>query len=122
MQKPSFDPGLTQQFTGNLRRTINTDGSFNVRRSGGSWKDIHPYLHLINAGWPAFLGIVFAAYVVVNTIFALLYFMLAQGQLQGVDSPSAVDHFLHCFFFSGHTLTTVGYGNMVPIGLAANIV
>jgi hypothetical protein len=42
MQKPTFDPGLTQQVTGNLRRAINKDGSFNVEREGGSWRDIHP--------------------------------------------------------------------------------
>ena len=30
MKKPTFDPGLTQRFTGVLRRSINKDGSFNV--------------------------------------------------------------------------------------------
>jgi len=28
MQKPTFDPGLTQQVTGTLRRAIEKDGSF----------------------------------------------------------------------------------------------
>ena len=30
MQKPAFDPGLTQKYTGNFRRVINKDGTFNV--------------------------------------------------------------------------------------------
>ena len=34
MEKPTFDPGLTQQFTGVLRRSINKDGSFNPRAPG----------------------------------------------------------------------------------------
>ncbi len=53
MQKPTFDPGLTQQFTGVLRRSINKDGSFNVSRRGGNWRNIHPYLHLLNMGCSA---------------------------------------------------------------------
>lgn len=121
MQKPSFDPGLTQQFSGVLRRAINRDGSFNVERRGGSWRHIHPYLHLINMRWGPFLGTVFLAYVAVNTLFALLYFSLAPGQIQGTDSPAAWGHFLNSFFFSAHTLTTVGYGNFAPVGIAANI-
>jgi len=36
MQKPTFDPGLTQQFTGSFRRVIGRDGSFNVIRRGGT--------------------------------------------------------------------------------------
>src|SRR6185312_6800797 len=31
-------------------------------------------------------------------------------------------HFLNAFFFSAHTLTTVGYGSISPKGTAANIV
>lgn len=121
MQKPSFDPGLTQQFTGTLRRAINKDGSFDVQRRGGSWRDVHPYLHLIDIGWGPFLGLFVSAYVIVNTIFALIYFSLGPGQLQGADSPTASGRFLNDFFFSAHTLTTVGYGNIAPIGAAANM-
>jgi inward rectifier potassium channel len=120
MQKPSFDPGLTQQFTGTLRRAINKDGSFNVVRRGGSWRNIHPYLHLINIGWTPFFAIVFLTYILVNTCFAVLYFGLAPGELQGVESPTGFGRFLNVFFFSAHTLTTVGYGNFAPIGVTAN--
>jgi inward rectifier potassium channel len=121
MQKPSFDPGLTQQYTGTLRRAINKDGSFNVRRSGGTWRDIHPYLYLVNMHWAGFLGVVLAAYIVVNTFFASIYFSLAPGQLLGVDSPTALGRFLNVFFLSSHTLTTVGYGNFAPAGVTANM-
>src|SRR5579872_266663 len=122
MNQPGFDPGLTQQFTGALRRAINKDGSFNVRRRGTTWRDIHPYLHMLNMGWPAFFGIIMGAYVFVNTLFALVYFALGPGQLQGADSPDTFSHFLNSFFFSAHTLTTVGYGSISPKGVAANFV
>jgi inward rectifier potassium channel len=122
MQKPSFDPGLTQQVTGNLRRAINKDGSFNVERHGASWRDIHPYLHLINVGWSSFFGLVLVAYIVVNFLFALLYFALGPGHLQNADVPSAWGRFLNDYFFSAHTLTTVGYGNLAPASISANVI
>jgi inward rectifier potassium channel len=122
IKKPSFDPGLTQQVTGNLRRAIDKDGSFNVERQGGSWRNIHPYLHLISMGWAAFLGLVVAAYLAVNTIFALVYFALGAGNLTGGDAPTAGMRFLNAFFFSAHTLTTVGYGNVAPATISANSV
>jgi inward rectifier potassium channel len=121
MAKPTFDPGLTQQYTGVLRRAINKDGSFNVARRGTGWRDIHPYLFLISIPWPAFLSLVSAAYLAVNTIFAGFYYALGPGHLQGGDSPHKFDRFLNAFFFSAHTLTTVGYGNIAPSTVSANI-
>jgi inward rectifier potassium channel len=122
MRKPGFDPGLTQQFTAPLRRAINKDGSFNVHRRGGTWRDIHPYLHLINMSWPAFLFTLFAGYAVANTVFAFAYFAMDPGQLQGAEASTAMGRFLNGFFFSSHTLTTVGYGSIAPKGLQAQIV
>ncbi|HYM10855.1 MAG TPA: hypothetical protein VEU62_08980, partial [Bryobacterales bacterium] len=107
MRKPTFDPGLTQQFTGSLRRAINKDGSFNVHRRGASWRDIHPYLHLINMRWLPFLAVMFLSLVAVTAIFALIYFGLGPEQLQGADAPTTAGRFLNAFFFSAHTLTTV---------------
>src|SRR6202046_2101604 len=98
MQKPTFDPGLTQQFTGVLRRAINPDGSFNVERRGTSWRDVHPYLYLINSSWTTFLGVVFAAYMIVNTVFAWVYYILPPGQLVGTDAPTPFGRFLFDFF------------------------
>ena len=121
MQKPTFDPGLTQQFGAPLRRAINKDGSFNVHRQGATWRDIHPYLHLINMSWGGFLAVVFLAYLVVNTLFAAAYFLIGAEQLQGTQAPSEFARFLNDFFFSAQTLSTVGYGAMAPRGLAANI-
>jgi inward rectifier potassium channel len=122
MHKPSFDPGLTQQFTAPYRRVINQDGSLNVQRRGATWRDFHPYLHLINMGWPAFLLTLFLGYVAANTVFAFGYFALGPGQLEGADAATALGRFLNTFFFSSHTLTTVGYGNIFPKTTAANVV
>lgn len=122
MRKPSFDPGLTQQFTAPYRRAINKDGSFNVRRRGTTWRDFHPYLHLINMSWASFLATLFLGYLVINTVFACAYFALGRGQLVGGDAATAAGRFFNCFFFSAHTLTTVGYGNIAPATLMANLI
>jgi inward rectifier potassium channel len=120
MQKVSFDPGLTTQFTSPYSRVINKDGSFNVHRRGATWHDIHPYLHLINMRWPLFLGVVFLAYLGVNTIFALGYYAIGTEHLQGAEAATRSGRFLNAFFFSAHTLTTVGYGSIAPRTPTAN--
>jgi inward rectifier potassium channel len=122
MATTRFDPGLTQQFTAPVRRMINKDGTFNVHRRGITWRDYHPYLHLVNLSWPSFLMVEFLGYMVINTVFAVIYFLLGRGQLQGGDAPTEVGRFLNDFFFSAHTLSTVGYGNISPNSPASNAV
>jgi inward rectifier potassium channel len=122
MHKPGFDPGLTTQFTSPFRRVIDKDGTFNVRRRGRTWRDAHPYLFLINMSWPKFLASIVLFYIAVNLVFALIYYLLGSDQLQGADAPTAMGRFLNSFFFSSHTLSTVGYGNISPKGLASNFV
>ena len=122
MQTPTFDPGLTQQYTGVLKRAINQDGQFNVRRAGVTWHDFHPYLYLISASWPVFIGIVVVVFLIANVFFASLYMWVGIEHLKGAEGPSPSSEFWNAFFFSAHTLTTVGYGNIYPKGPAANII
>ncbi len=122
MPKAQFDPGLTQQYQGVLKRAINKDGQFNVRRVGRNWRDWHPYLFMISAPWPLFFSLIAAAFLVLNAIFAGLYALLGLENLKNAEAPTTVLRFMNAFFFSAHTLTTVGYGNMWPVGLGANTV
>lgn len=122
MEKPTFDPGLTQQYTGALKRAINKDGQFNVRRTGGTWRDVHLYMFLINVSWPAFIGIVVLGYLALNVIFAGIYTAIGIENIHGAEAPTAELRFLNAVFFSAHTLSTVGYGNMWPGGPVANTV
>lgn len=122
MDKPTFDPGLTQQYAGVLKRVINKDGQFNVRRTGVTWRDFHPYLFLINVSWTAFIGMVVLLFMIVNTTFAGIYMGIGIEHIRGTEAATEWLRFVNGFFFSAHTLTTVGYGNMYPAGATANTV
>jgi len=123
MHQPTFDPGLTQQYSGRLRRAINQDGSFNVRRRGFDWHDIHPYLHLVEMPWFKFFGLILVAYLMVNAIFACVYFALGAQSLQGtIPVTGTGGRFLQGVYFSSQTLTTVGYGAIYPSNGPANAV
>ena len=120
MKRQDFDPGLTQQFSGELRRTINRDGSFNVHKKGTRLRDFNPYLYLIDTTWPRFLLLVFIGFLAANTFFAELYLLNGADHLQ--TSDTGLSQYANAFFFSVHTLTTVGYGDIYPKGFAANLI
>lgn len=120
MDKPSFDPGFTETYRGELHRIIKPDGQFNVRRRGATWRDVHPYLFMLNASWPVFVTMIFAAYAVANLLFAVVYLEIGVEHLRGAETGTALDRFQSAFFFSAQTFTTLGYGQLSPEGLAAN--
>jgi inward rectifier potassium channel len=120
--KQPFDPGITQKYDGTIKRIINRDGSFNVRRHGKQLKDIHFYEFLIRISWPAFFSAIFAAFVAANLIFTGLYYIAGIDGLQGIPRGTSLENFLHALFFSVQTITTVGYGTVAPHSLTSNIV
>jgi inward rectifier potassium channel len=66
--------------------------------------------------------LILAAFFVMNTLFALTYCAIGIESLKNAEAATPWLTFLNAFFFSAHTLTTVGYGNMWPIGAGANTV
>lgn len=104
------------------QRLLNRDGSFNVERRGLSfWSSFSLYHALLTMHWSQFFLVVSAWYLVANTLFALGFLACGPGAL-GSDTVGLEKHtFLRAFFFSVQTLSTIGYGHVVPIGLSANI-
>jgi len=122
MDRPSFDPGFTERYGGDLKRILASNGQFNVRRRGTTWRDVHPYLFMINTSWPVFAATIFAGYVIANLLFALVYVKIGVEHLQGADTSTPLSRFLSAFFFSAQTFTTVGYGRISPDSVLANLI
>src|SRR5438309_9742065 len=73
------------------QRLLNRDGSFNVRRDGlNVWQELSPYHYVLTISWPKFLALVGIAYVVANTLFALLYLACGRGALSGFPNSSSI--------------------------------
>ena len=80
------------------------------------------YIHLARVTWPRFLTLVTLAYLTVNIIFAGIFVALGPGALSVTARDLGLGEFGRSFFFSVQTLTTVGYGSVYPVGVAANII
>ena len=99
-------------------RFVNKDGSANIKKRGMhilhriSW-----YHTMIDMPRWKFLGILLGFYVIVNFIFAAIYFGIGVQYLDGIDpTGSAWLKFGKAYFFSAQTFTTVGYGHISPNG------
>ncbi len=105
------------------RRLLNRDGTFNVRRRGlGFFETLSVYHFLLEISWPRFLGLATLWYILANAVFAALYMSLGSGALTGLTATAGPDLFGEAFFFSVHTLATIGYGNVTPATWQADIV
>ncbi len=104
------------------RRLLNRDGSFNVVRHGLGWRGALSLYHsLLTLSWPLFLLLVLAAYLATHVVFAVLYTLCGPDALTGVPATTGREQALRAFFFSVHTLSTIGYGQIVPASLSANL-
>ena len=105
------------------RRFLNRDGTFNVRREGlRFWESASAYHYLLTITWPKFFGFVVASYLVANAVFAIIYLLAGDGALTGTHATTLSGRFAETFFFSVHTLATIGYGTMAPSTLFANVI
>lgn len=104
-------------------RFLNRDGSFNVARGGMTFLRSRNAYHLLLAiSWTKFFLLLIASYFVVNSLFAASYVLCGPDALRGAGGDSFAARFPQAFFFSVQTLATIGYGGIIPNGLAANIV
>jgi inward rectifier potassium channel len=105
------------------QRLLNRDGSFNVQRKGLTlMESLSPYHLLLTMPWGQFTLLCVAWYFLVNVLFALAYLACGSGALVSTSAGISQHPFWRAFFFSVETVSTIGYGNVVPITFAANAV
>lgn len=111
----------TEVAKGTRRRLLNRNGSFNVILGGlGPLSSMSLYHWLLTISWPRFLAFIAVSYVAVNMLFAFAFLALGPYALQSSAGNFAGQPFYRAFFFSVDTFATIGYGNIIPVGVAAN--
>ena len=93
-------------------------GSYEFKKKGVSRFDMRDPYHLAVAlTWPQFLATLLAIYLLVNVIFATLFWLIP-----GSVANARPHDFGDAFFFSIETLATVGYGEMYPATLYRHVI
>lgn len=110
------DIGFGKRFSG-TGRMLNTDGSFNIERKGAKSETL--YQHFIYSKSRQFLLEIILYFLIINLIFAYLYYKNGVEYLNIKPVHSIQDYF-NCFFFSIQTFTSVGYGFLNPQNNIAN--
>jgi len=104
------------------RRLLNRDGTFNVQRKGlGFWESVSVYHALLEMTWPKFLLLSGVAYLGLNMLFAFSYAWLGVDAVVGGEGVTFGQRLWEDFFFSVQTSSTLGYGNLSPNGVLANV-
>ena len=122
-EDPSKDFGFGSEVArGVHKRLLNRDGSFNVVRYGLNPLSALSFYHWsLSVSWPRFFGFLSASYLVINTVFAFAYLTSGPAALAGPPPASFGGAFLRAFFFSVETFATIGFGNITPTGVPANV-
>lgn len=119
--KPQNNTGFGANSSYSAGRFIKKDGSANTKKRGIRVVNrLSIYHTMLNLSRFNFLGIILGFFVLVNLIFACMYYNLGIENLGGASAGSKLQNFAEAFFFSAQTFTTVGYGRINPSGFAAS--
>jgi inward rectifier potassium channel len=114
---PVRSGGVPSDGTGRQRVTRLTGSGREVVSIGLRNTPLRDLYHsLLTTTWSQFFGLVLAAYLGANLIFASGYLAIGDG-----IEEARPGNFSDAFFFSVQTMATIGYGKMAPRGLEANL-
>ncbi|WP_143882906.1 ion channel [Chryseobacterium binzhouense] len=120
VQKNTENSGFGATSSG---RFINKNGFPNVKRRGVNvFNSLSWYHTMLNLSSFQFISYLIMMYVLINLIFAFIYYLIGVEHLTGIDKSTPLNEFVDVFFFSSQTFTTVGYGRIAPVGFTASLV
>ncbi|UAY53384.1 ion channel [Ferruginibacter albus] len=104
-------------------RFVTKDGTPNIEKKGVSFLESISWYHtMLQLPRWKFFTIILLFYIVVNFIFAGIYFLTGIENLVGITAPTTLGKFGEAYFFSAQTFTTVGYGHVSPNGFFTSAV
>ncbi|MDP1802220.1 MAG: ion channel [Bacteroidota bacterium] len=119
--KEERELGFGSKNYNNRVRFLGTDGKINVHRAGLGIGNVDVYHWLITTSKTTLVLVIISGYILVNLLFAVVYFMVGHEHFGGLDATTPSQQFMNLFFFSAQTITTLGYGHIYPMGNAASI-
>jgi inward rectifier potassium channel len=104
-------------------RFISKDGSSNVVKKGVPFLDQISWYHTLlqMPAWK-FQAIIFGFFIVINFVFAIIYYLIGVEHLNGITASTEIEKFGQAYFFSAQTFTTVGYGHINPQGFLTSAI
>lgn len=104
-------------------RFLNKNGQPNLEKRGIPLLERISWFHTMLSvpAWQ-FFGLIFLFFILVNFLFACIYYFIGVSHLSGMTSTTGIEKFGEAFFFSAQTFTTVGYGRISPTGFTASAI
>ena len=104
-----------------LTSSLRTERALRVRALGaGRWHPSDTYHQLLRMTWPQLSAAFVVVFMAFNLLFGWLYSLDPKGVAWSTD-VAGTSTFWHAFFFSVHTVATIGYGDNYPVSTYANV-
>jgi inward rectifier potassium channel len=104
-------------------RYFGREGNPNITKRGVGLLEQYSWYHtMLEMSRTRFILLIFSFYILINLIFAVIYYLIGPEHLAGLNTGPGLKKFSEVFFFSTQTFTTVGYGRISPVGFLTSMV